>query len=85
MKVLFHIEGAMDQTAREELILSNQPLVFFIAKKYCVPGLPPSDLVQEGNIGIIHFVDTEVPWPGATIDGYPLRIPSGFRFWIHDG
>jgi RNA polymerase sigma factor (sigma-70 family) len=48
----------MDQAAREELILSNQPLVFFIAKKYHIPGLPLQDLVQEGNIGLMKAVES---------------------------
>lgn len=54
----------MDQTAREELILSNQPLVFFIAKKYYVPGLPLRDLVQEGNIGLMKATENFDPGKG---------------------
>jgi RNA polymerase sigma factor (sigma-70 family) len=54
----------MDQTAREELILSNQPLVFFIAKKYHIPGLPLKDLVQEGNIGLMKAVESFDPSKG---------------------
>jgi RNA polymerase primary sigma factor len=54
----------MDQAAREELILSNQPLVFFIAKKYHVPGLPLKDLVQEGNIGLMKAAETFDPAKG---------------------
>jgi RNA polymerase sigma factor (sigma-70 family) len=54
----------MDQAARQELILSNQPLVFFIAKKYHVPGLPLSDLVQEGNIGLMKAAENFDPAKG---------------------
>jgi len=54
----------MDRAAREELILSNQPLVFFIAKKYHVPGLPLKDLVQEGNIGLMKAAETFDPAKG---------------------
>jgi RNA polymerase primary sigma factor len=54
----------MDQTAREELILSNQPLVFFIAKKYHTPGLPLKDLVQEGNIGLMKATENFDPTKG---------------------
>ena len=54
----------MDQTAMQELVLSNQPLVFFIAKKYCVPGLPLRDLVQEGNIGLMKATENFDPSKG---------------------
>ena len=54
----------MDQAAREELILSNQPLVFFIARKYHVPGLPLKDLVQEGNIGLMKAAESFDPAKG---------------------
>jgi RNA polymerase primary sigma factor len=62
----------MDQTAREELILSNQPLVFFIAKKYHVPGLPLKDLVQEGNIGLMKATENFDPSKGKF---------GSFAFW----
>jgi RNA polymerase primary sigma factor len=54
----------MDPTAREELILSNQALVLFIAKKYHIPGLPLKDLVQEGNIGLMKAAETFDPTKG---------------------
>jgi len=54
----------MDQTAREELILSNQALVLFIAKKYHIPGLPLKDLVQEGNIGLMKAAESFDPTKG---------------------
>jgi len=58
------IGGYMDQAAREELILSNQPLVFFIAKKYHIPGLPLKDLAQEGNIGLMKAAESFDPTRG---------------------
>ncbi len=54
----------MDQAAREELILSNQPLVFFIARKYHIPGLPIKDLVQEGNMGLMKAAESYDPSKG---------------------
>jgi RNA polymerase primary sigma factor len=54
----------MDQTAREELILSNQALVLFIAKRYHIPGLPLKDLVQEGNIGLMKAAESFDPTKG---------------------
>jgi RNA polymerase primary sigma factor len=56
--------GAMDQALREQLIFSNQALVFFIAKKYHVPSLPLKDLVQEGNIGLMKATESFDPTKG---------------------
>ena len=41
-----------DQRARRELIERNLRLVFALAKPYRGCGVPPSDLVQEGTIGL---------------------------------
>ncbi|MCK8817307.1 sigma-70 family RNA polymerase sigma factor [Natroniella sulfidigena] len=46
-----------DQEAREKLINSNLRLVISIAKKYNNQGLDFSDLIQEGNIGLIKAVE----------------------------
>jgi RNA polymerase primary sigma factor len=54
----------MDKAAREELVLSNQPLVFFIARKYHVSRLPLKDLVQEGNIGLMKAAESFDPAKG---------------------
>jgi RNA polymerase primary sigma factor len=43
--------------ARAALVEANQRLVFSIAKRYRNRGLPISDLVQEGNIGLIRAVE----------------------------
>ncbi len=43
--------------AREEFVQSNLRLVVSIAKKYQSSGLPLLDLVQEGNLGLIHAVE----------------------------
>jgi RNA polymerase primary sigma factor len=42
--------------ARDSLVSHNLRLVFSIAKRYVRSGLPLSDLVQEGNIGLIRAV-----------------------------
>jgi RNA polymerase primary sigma factor len=43
--------------AQEAFVLSNLRLVVSIAKKYQGSGLPLLDLVQEGNLGLIHAVE----------------------------
>jgi RNA polymerase primary sigma factor len=45
------------EQAKQELIVANLRLVVSIAKRYQSPGLPLADLVQEGNLGLIHAVE----------------------------
>ena len=53
---LGRLERAAD-AARESFVSSNLRLVVSIAKKYQASGLPLLDLVQEGNLGLIHAVE----------------------------
>jgi len=48
---------ARGEWARQRLINCNLRLVVSIAKRYLHCGLPLSDLVQEGNIGLMEAVD----------------------------
>jgi RNA polymerase primary sigma factor len=48
---------ARGRTARKRLIESNLRLVIKLIGKYVHCGLPFADLVQEGNIGLIHAVE----------------------------
>ncbi len=46
-----------DQKAKNELIVANTRLVVSIAKQYSNKGVPLQDLIQEGNLGLIHAVE----------------------------
>ncbi len=48
---------ANGQDAREALIKANTRLVVSIAKKYVNRGVPFQDLIQEGNLGLMHAVE----------------------------
>lgn len=59
-----------DKEARNEMIRSNLRLVISIAKKYNNLGIPLSDLIEEGNIGLMRAVDKFDPNRGFRFSTY---------------
>lgn len=64
-----------DPRARDRLVRSNLRLVVNIAKKYVGRGLSLSDLVEEGNLGLIKAVDYFDPDRG-------IRFSTYSAWWI---
>ncbi|MDD5672146.1 MAG: RNA polymerase sigma factor RpoD/SigA [Candidatus Omnitrophica bacterium] len=56
--------------ARQKMIRSNLRLVISIAKRYANMGLPFSDLVEEGNIGLMRAVEKFNPDRGYRFSTY---------------
>jgi RNA polymerase primary sigma factor len=57
--LVWQLENAIadGQAAREHLARANTRLVVSFAKRYRNQGLPMSDLIQEGNVGLMKAVD----------------------------
>lgn len=68
-------EGA---AARDRMIRSNLRLVIAIAKRYSNMGLPFSDLVEEGNVGLMRAVEKFDPERG-------YRFSTYSSWWIKQG
>lgn len=59
-----------DQEARDSMIRANLRLVISIARRYVNLGIPLSDLVEEGNIGLMRSVDKFDPEKGYRFSTY---------------
>lgn len=59
-----------DDAARKRMIESNLRLVVKIARRYVNRGLPLLDLIEEGNLGLIHAVGKFDPEKGFRFSTY---------------
>jgi RNA polymerase primary sigma factor len=59
-----------DEAARDQMIRSNLRLVVTIAQDYLNLGLPLSDLVSEGTVGLAKAVERFDPTKGAKLSTY---------------
>ncbi len=66
---------AGDPDARKRIILANLRLVVHVARGYQNRGLPLLDLIEEGNLGLIHAVDGFEP-------ARNLRFSTYASIWI---
>lgn len=64
-----------DAEAAQKLTVSNLRLVAKIASEYCKAYVSMLDLVQEGNVGLIHAVKKYNPYKGTKFSTYA-------SFWI---
>jgi len=67
-----------DQDARNKMIRANLRLVISIAKRYVNLGVPLSDLIEEGNIGLMKSVEKFDPERG-------FRFSTYSAWWIKQG
>lgn len=67
--------SAGDQEAAGRLILGHLRMVIKVARSYRGSGLPMSDLVQQGTLGLIHAVRKFNPDRG-------IRLSTYARWWV---
>ena len=69
---------AGDFEARQQMIERNLRLVVSIAKNYTGRGLPMIDLIEEGNLGLMHAITKFEPERG-------FRFSTYASWWIRQG
>jgi RNA polymerase nonessential primary-like sigma factor len=67
-----------DFAARQKMIERNLRLVVSIAKHYVDRGLPMTDLIEEGNLGLMHAITKFEPERG-------FRFSTYASWWIRQG
>jgi RNA polymerase sigma factor (sigma-70 family) len=72
---LWHRANKGDRAAKQELVERNLRLVIPIAKKYFRPGLDFLDIIEEGNLGLMHAIDKFDPKKG-------FRFSTYGAYWI---
>src|SRR6195256_4485510 len=72
---LWHRASKGDKSAKKELVERNLRLVIPIAKKYYRPGLDFLDIIEEGNLGLMHAIDKFDPTKG-------FRFSTYGAYWI---
>lgn len=72
------LDGSKAEAARQRMIRSNLRLVISIAKRYANMGLAFSDLVEEGNMGLMRAVEKFDPERG-------YRFSTYASWWIKQG
>lgn len=71
-KLAVRLKKYNDVSAAEKLIVSNLRFVVKIAHEYRNYGFKLSDLIQEGNIGLIHAVKKFDPYRGYRLISYAV-------------
>ncbi|MGL4524261.1 MAG: sigma-70 family RNA polymerase sigma factor [Spirochaetia bacterium] len=69
---------AGDQVARTELAQAHLRFVVNVAKKFQNRGVPLSDLISEGNVGLLHAIERFDPEKGYHFISYAV-------WWIRQG
>jgi RNA polymerase primary sigma factor len=69
-RLAWHVINDECADAKDHMITANLRLVVSIAKLYANRGLPMSDLVEEGNVGLIRAVERFEPAQGNRFSTY---------------
>ena len=71
-KLAVRFKKESDMTAAEKLVTSNLRFVVKIAHEYRLYGIKLIDLIQEGNIGLMHAVKKFDPYKGYRLISYAV-------------